>query len=220
MARVGVTINNRGSVRDNTSTMTRLTSLPKLALLTTAIVAAIPSTAGAQSMGVKGGVQFSTVRVHGATAPDTSRRADVLGGVFYVFGSRRVMGQLEGLAGRKGARTSSNGVRTDDKILYFEIPMLLRVNAFQTSTRSVFVSGGGALAARWAAKAVTGGVSTDTRDVTNRYDLEAIVAGGFTARRLIVEGRYTRGMLNVDPAKDAPLKVTNDSIAITAGYLF
>ncbi len=185
-----------------------------------AVGAATPSTASAQSMGVKGGLQFSTFRFDGATEAATTRRPDAVGGVFYLFGNHRVKGQLEGLLGRKGARTKANGSRIDARILYFEIPLLLRINMVDRPQHSVFISGGGGLAARWASSTVTDGVSEDSRVTTKHHDLEWIVGGGFTHDHLIFEGRYTRGLMNVDPTKDAVVKITNDSVSVTAGYQF
>ena len=185
-----------------------------------ALLVMTPSPASAQRLGVKGGVQFSTFRFDGSTAADTTRRTDAVGGVFLLFGHERVKLQLEGLLGLKGARTATNGRRIDTRILYGEIPVLLRIDRVALPRHSVFFSGGGGLAARWTAKTVTDGITEDSLATTKRHDIEWIVGGGFTREHVVVEARYTRGLLNVDSTQNAIVKVTNDSVSITAGYQF
>jgi hypothetical protein len=187
------------------------------------LVAARP--AAAQSIvGVKGGVQMSTLRFDGRTDPAFVRRPDFTAGLFYEFGQSLVTGQIEGLVSRRGARTDADvspAVDPDTEILYFEIPVLLRVNMVRFEGTSIYVAGGGAIASRFRADRILNGVSTDARNDVEKFDAQWIASAGVEIRHAVIDVRYTRGILNLDahPVAGAP-KVTNDSLGVTIGYGF
>jgi len=170
--------------------------------------------ASAQVVGLKTGLQWSTLRSDGKVDPDITRKPGFLGGLYWEFGQRAIMGQLELLAGRT---TFGNGnVKTD--ITSFEIPVLVRINFARASKANIFVSAGGAFASRLRARTVINGVKVDVKDQVEPYDLQWIVGAGTEIQRVLIDFRYTRGMRDIYVG--GTTKVTTDRLGLSVGYGF
>ena len=189
----------------------RIMALSFVSLLFTGLAA---RDASAQVVGLKTGLQWSTLRSDGKVDPAITRKTGFLGGLYWEFGQRTIMGQLEFLAGRT---TFGKGtVKTD--ITSFEIPVLVRVNFVRASRANIFVSAGGAFASRLRARNVINGVRFDIKNQIEPYDLQWIIGGGTEIRRLLVDFRYTRGMRDIYVGGTS--KITTDRLGLSVGYGF
>jgi hypothetical protein len=193
-----------------------------VSLVSVVMLGVSPSTARAQSVfGVKGGVQWTTLRIGGQTAPDQVRRPGFIAGILYGFGQGVVTGQIEGLVSRHELRQQAGNVTLDSTITYWEIPALVRVNVARFPSGRVYVAAGAALASRWQASTEIGGTSVDNKAGINAYDGQWIVAGGVEVHRVLIDVRLTRGLRNIDATLPAGAdKITTDSIAMTVGKKF
>lgn len=187
-------------------------------------------TAFAQDMeiGVKGGVNLAKVQID-SDGDDGSPALDWrIGGVAGLFITLPVTSWLElqpeALYAMKGTRSDVFNVETTMVLDYFEVPVLARVTRGRGGARRYYVAGGPSFGLRLRARSrVDFGSSTEDIDIADeiaRVDLGLAVGGGVELGHLVVDGRYTHGLRDVDKDETDAVTVTNRVVSITVGYRF
>jgi len=198
--------------------MSRITSLLCGAL----VLCAQPSFAQGFGFGAKGGVNIATEEVKGDDgAPSLDPRVGGVAGAFVrlpLLPSIDV--QAEGLYAMKGAKLNFQGVDSSIQLDYAEIPVLVR---FRFAHR-YYAAGGPSMAFAVRARTRTsfGGVTEeiDVMDQVKRFDFGVAMGGGVEFGKLVVDGRYTLGLTDIDKDTSDTSTTKNRTISITAGFRF
>lgn len=178
------------------------------------------------SLGIKGGANISAQRFEGEAGPPSVDWH--LGVVAGMFARLPVLSWLdlqpEALYAPKGARVVVAGTKSSVLIDYFEVPILLRVAPVTSRTRRYFVAGGPSIGFRLRARSRTQFLnSTEEIDIGNdleRLDFGVAVGGGVERGSLVLDGRYTFGLKDIDKDKTDTVKVTNRTFSVTVGLKF
>jgi hypothetical protein len=192
------------------------------------------ATASAQQrqFGVKLGATVASVDDDAAgEASGYSRRISLAGGGFVVLPlSGRFAAQIEALFAPKGGKLPSGEEEVTVKLLldYFELPVLLRMTATRSATRSFHVFGGPSLGLRTNAKRDVStfegtfrvGYADDIGEEVNRLELGIIAGGGVdVARHFVIDARYFWGLTDVNRDSTGG-SIRNRALTILAGYRF
>jgi hypothetical protein len=198
-------------------TATITCALAAAAVLTTA------GTASGQDMrfGVRGGANIATVQNDAdGGSQEFGSRTGVAAGVFFAVPLGWVRLQPEVLYTSKGAALDLRGIESTLVLDYLEVPVLVR---WPVAPR-VYVAAGPAVAWRLKARSRTkfSGATeeVDVADSVKRYDAGVTGAVGIEFGRLVVDGRYTHGLLDIDTDTSDDVSVRNRAITITAGIAF
>ena len=196
----------------------RISSLVCGALL----LCASPSLAQGIDVGVKGGVNISSIDVSGDDGGPSldSRIGLVAGGFVRLPIASWLSVQAEGLYSEKGARFKEGGVEAKVILNYVELPVLAHVRL----GRLFYATGGPSMAFRVQAKGRSRfSGSTEDIDISEdveRFDFGIAMGGGVELGRLIIDGRYTLGLTDADKDKTDTTTTKNRVISITAGFRF
>lgn len=184
-----------------------------------------PAAAQGLGVGVKGGLNFSTVVFDGTDFPAT-RTAGIVAGAFVTV---PVLGwftlQPEVLYSAKGA-DFDNGVRSELRLDYLEVPILLRVPLGAAGGARLYAVAGPSFGYRLRARSRTtfSGATEeiDIADDIEQLDLGLAAGAGIALRALAVEARYTHGLSDIDTDKDdrGGVAVRNRAFAVTLGLRF
>ena len=192
------------------------------------------ATAGAQQRQFGGKIGPTIASVDDEAAGEESgygRRTSLGGGGFVVLPlSGRFAAQIEALFTPKGAKLQSGqeGVTMTLLLDYFELPLLLRMTATRSATRSFYVFGGPSLGVRTNAKqevATSGGAfrSGTTDDIgaeVKRLELGLIAGGGVDlGRNAVIDARYFWGLTDVNSDSTGG-RIRNRALTILAGLRF
>ena len=194
---------------------------------TLAILVACADVAFAQglTMGVRGGVNFSTTNTtgEGEMSPDWLLRA-VAGGFVTWRALSWLDVQPEGLYSMKGAKVGESGISAKLLLDYIEVPVLARFSRGSSGGRSWYVAGGPSLGyllrARTRADFGSATEEIDVIDDVERFDFGVAAGGGFEFGRLVIDGRYVHGLSDLDKDKSDDVKVMNRTVSLTAGWKF
>jgi hypothetical protein len=193
------------------------------AILTLALLSGTPVLAQGISFGAKGGANFAAVSFD--NAPDaTAGRWSVAAGAFAILPLRwHVSFQPEVLYTRKGAQLRGAGVRSSLLLDYVEVPALARFGVHAFGTR-LFVVGGPAAGFRVRARTRTEfSAATEEIDVSDgveRFDLGVAGGAGVELGALLLEGRYTFGLTDIDTDREDDARARNRVWSILAGWRF
>ena len=79
-----------------------------------------------------------------------------------------------------------------------------------------------AFALRARARATFNGFTTelDVMDQVNRFDFGVAMGGGVEFGSIVVDGRYTLGLTDIDKDKSDTVTTKNRTISVTAGFRF
>lgn len=192
------------------------------------------ATASAQQrqFGVKIGPTIASVDDDAAGEESAyGRRISLGGGGFVVLPlSGRFAAQIEALFAPKGGKLPSGQEEVTVKLLldYFELPVLLRMTATRSATRSFHVFGGPSLGFRTNAKrevSTSGGgfrtgYADDIGEEVKRLELGLIAGGGVdVARHVVIDARYFWGLTDVNRDSTGG-SIRNRALTILAGYRF
>lgn len=187
-------------------------------------------TASAQGIdvGVKGGVNLAEAKIEGeGGSPPLDYRISGVAGVFFTLPLTSWLElQPEALYAMKGARYDVFDVKTTLALDYLEVPVLARYSIGRKGKGlRYYVAGGPTFGIRLRARQRVdfGNDVTEDIDMTDeikRADLGVAVGGGVEKGRLVFDGRYTYGLMDVDKDKTDKVKITNRAISITAGFRF
>ncbi len=193
-----------------------------------ALLVVCSSSAFAQGVrkGVRGGVNFTTTKTAGE---DQSGAVDwQLRGVFGGFMTWRALSwielQPEVLYAMKGSKGEEFGIVAKLLLDYIEVPVLARISRGGAGARSWYVVGGPSFGYLLRAKTRADfGSSTEEIDVIDeveRFDFGIVAGGGIEFGRIVVDGRYTHGLSDIDKDTSDDVKVTNRAVSVTVGFKF
>jgi hypothetical protein len=199
-----------------------------------AALVALPSSALAQQrrqFGAKVGPSFTSIALAEDDGHDYHPRIAASGGGFIALPlAPRVSIQLEAMSSPKGARQDEEGTGVTQTLMlrYFEVPALVRVRGPILGAGVPYFLAGPYAGVRTSAKtqlsAVISSIKTGVRDNADarveRFESGLIVGAGLDiAQHLVVEGRYSHGLTNVNRVADAP-RFTNHGFSFTTGVRF
>jgi hypothetical protein len=186
------------------------------------------STASAQnySAGIKAGVNFANINIEG-DGVDVSfdNRTGLVAGGFVVWPVNTVFGvQTEALYSQKGAKIEEDGATGTLKLDFLEVPVLARFSSPASNGASFHVFGGPSFGFRLRARSESefegDSESEDISDDVERFDLGLVAGAGVEMGRLVVDGRYTWGMTNLNKDPEDDVKIKNRVFSIMAGIRF
>ena len=187
--------------------ITRLTALAVLAFI------ASSSPAAAQGAGIKFGPTFATFS---SDALDFDNRTGIHAGLF-VGGSRdKVVGlQTEFNWLRKNTETEAGQqIRID----YFQLPVLLRLNAGSSSANGVAAYGIVGPAVELKIADELQGITLD--DGFEGADVSLVFGGGIEVVRIIVEARYEKGLRRINNNFNDFTEIKKQAFTILFGLRF
>lgn len=198
-----------------------------------AAIVALPPSALAQhrQFGAKVGPSFTGIVLAEDDGQDYHPRIAASGGGFIALPlTPRVSVQLEAMSSPKGARLdeAGTGVRQTLVLRYFEVPALVRVRGPVLGVGIPYFLAGPYFGIRTSAKAqlstiinsIKTGVTDNADALIERFEGGLIVGAGLDIRRhLIVEGRYSHGLTNVNRVAGSP-RFINRGLSFTTGVRF
>lgn len=190
-----------------------------IVLLSACLVAATTASAQeATTFGVKSGVNFSSATTDDPLV-DTSYRAGFTGGLFaWLPVNDRVSFQPEFLYAYKRTAFAVAGEEATVSVHYAEVPFLMDVRLNNAPSR-VSLLVGPSLSLRGRARLKVNGVSSDATDLLDRVDFGIVTGLAVTIDRLVIDGRFTWGLVNVSSEEGEGTAKTR-SFAVTAGWRF
>lgn len=207
----------------------------RLALLTVAIVflAAIPEAMAQRrfEVGLKTGPSFTDIAQDEDDGGSYHRRIAAAGGGWVRLALAGPLSvQVDALSTPKGTRLelADSDVSETLMLRYFEAPFLLRLDAPRPEDGGWYVVGGGYFAVRTSAKvqihlvdsSIESGTRDDASDAIERYDHGWVAGAGYDIGRfIVVEGRYTRGLANVNRIPDS-VGFTNRALTFMVGFRY
>jgi outer membrane protein with beta-barrel domain len=189
------------------------------------------ATAQQRQFGGKIGLTIATIVSDSADQDGVySRKTSLGGGGFVVPLNGHLALQIEALFTPKGGKLpSEENVSTALLLDYFEIPLLGRITAARSSSRSVYVFGGPSAGLRINAKyrvASSGtvgssGFADDISSEVERFELGMIAGGGLDAgRHLDIDARYFWGLTDVNRDASDGNHLRNRAFTVLAGLRF
>jgi hypothetical protein len=195
---------------------------------------ALQAPLAAQTIGFKAGATFSKLDTEGDdSAQDYLRKFG--GGGFVRFGLGGLGMQAELLAVTKGSHASDadvgaeGGVRLD----YIEVPVLARFGLGMNPGISPYIMVGPSFAYNTGCSIEVSTTNGDDDadfsadcddDMVKKFDIGATGVAGLEFRagpgNILVEGRYTHGLLDINDDESNTGKVRNRAFAVMAGYAF
>jgi hypothetical protein len=202
-------------------------------LLVLLVLFAWPPAAAAErrQFGGKAGPAFTGIALSDDDGQQYHARiAAALAGFLVLPLTPRLAVQLEALSSPKGTRLEEEGanLRQTLKLRYFEVPLLARISGPKMGPGVWHFFAGPSFGIRISAKqqismlvnSMVAGVEEDARDRVERFETGLIVGAGIDiGRRLLVEGRYSHGLTNVNRVAGAT-HFTNRGLSFTTGVRF
>jgi hypothetical protein len=148
----------------------------------------------------------------------------VLGGFVTLPVTRWFELQPEVLYAMKGAQLQDSGIAARLLLDYLEVPVLGRLSRRVSDRIRLYAAGGPSFGLRVRAKtraAFSG--STEEIDISEdveRYDLGVVAAGGLEMGSILVDGRYTLGLSDIDKDTSDSVKITTRAVSLTVGFRF
>ena len=177
-----------------------------------------------QAVGIKGGLSSSNVNLiddEEERQRFLKRRLALLGGLFTTlpFAEDRFALQLEALLSQKGTRFVLGEFEQVLELTYFEVPVLARINLTPAGGGGhIHVFSGAAFGFMLSAQEVVDDEAEDVDDVVRGDDFSLVFGGGFEYRKLVIDLRYTRGLIDIARRNGRPM--TTNAIGIMAGVKF
>jgi hypothetical protein len=158
------------------------------------------------------------------------RIAAVGGGFVMLPLTSRIALQLEAMSSPKGTRLEEANTNLAQTLMlrYFEVPILARLAGPKTGLGAWYFLAGPFFGVRTSAKeqlstvanSLVAGVKEDARDAIERFERGLIVGAGLDiGRRLLVEGRYSHGLTNVNRIPGLT-HFTNRGVSFMTGFRF
>jgi hypothetical protein len=189
------------------------------AILAAAGLLAAPARADAQSGGVKAGINVSRLEVVETPVAERQYQSGFVAGGFVTFGDSRVSGQVEGLYSIW--RTRLNVATTQTlRLTWFEVPVLVRIDAVRRADRyaNFHVVAGPSFALKLGAE-VEENSALALDDNLEAYDVGLLLGAGFDVGHLVVDGRYTIGLRDLDKSLGSGA-IKNRTFTLLAGIRF
>jgi hypothetical protein len=132
--------------------------------------------------------------------------------------------QPEVLYSVKGAKLDLDGISDSVVVDYLEVPALVRFSRRGAGKVHYYVAGGPSagfqLRARTRTKFAGSTEEIDISEQVERFDLGVAFGGGVEIGSIVIDGRYTLGLTDIDKDKTDGIKTTNRVISLTAGFRF
>lgn len=179
-----------------------------------------------RSLGVKAGVNLATQRNTGDDeSPGLQSRVGIVAGVFATLPLlSRLELQPEALVSMKGARVDLDGVESSLAVDYIEVPVLARFSLRGGGKMHYYAAGGPSigflLRARTRTKFAGATEEIDISEQVNRFDFGIAMGGGVEIGSIVIDGRYTLGLQDIDKDKSDAIKTTNRAVSLTVGLKF
>ena len=172
------------------------------------------SPVAAQGVGIKFGPTFANFS---SDALDFNTRTGVHGGIF--FGGNRdgalgIQTEINWIRKNTEAEVLAQGIRID----YLQVPVLLRLNAGSSSTSGFAVYGVVGPAVDLKIADEIEGITLD--DGFEGADVSLVFGGGMEIARIIVEGRYERGMRRINKNFSDFTEIKKQAFTILFGLRF
>ena len=191
--------------------MTKLKLAAAIVVILMAVTGFSPN-ASAQGFGVKGGVLFPDFSAEGV---DLDNKVGTELGFF--FGGNR-----SGILGFQGEanwlRKQADFTGGDFRIDYIQLAGLLRLNAGTNSPSGFALYGLVGPGFDFKIADSTSGLNVE--DVFRGFDVGLLFGGGVEIKRFIVEGRYERGLRQVNEDFTGATELKSHSFAILVGFRF
>jgi hypothetical protein len=203
------------------------TPIVRRTVLTCVLACGCAAIANAQGLefGAKGGVSVATqMTTPAATGASYGYRAGLLAGGFVTVPlSSWIDVEADGLYASKGATLTILGLKSTAALDYFDVPVVARVKR-GGAHRRYFAEGGASIAVRLRARAKTsfsGSIEdVDVSDQFERLDYGIVAGGGLEMSRLVIDGRYTYGLADVDKDKTDATTTKNSAFSVSVGVRF
>lgn len=190
------------------------------------LVCAGPAFAQGLAKGVRGGVNLTTTVTtddDGSAALDWQARPVLAGFVTWRVASWLQL-QPEVIYALKGAKSEEFDISSKLLLDYVEVPLLARFSMGSLGGKSLYVVAGPTfgLLVRAKTRADFGGATEelDVSDDVERFDLGIAVGGGIELGSIVVDGRYTHGLSDIDKDASDDAKVRNRAVSLTVGFRF
>jgi hypothetical protein len=192
-----------------------------------ALASATNASAQGLGYGVKGGVTLADLHEtsDGDTASFDFRTGFLVGGfVTWPFGGRLEF-QPEALFTQKGAKSDQLGGTSTQKLDYLDIPLLVSCRVTGSRERNFAVFGGPSvgirLRARSSAKFGDGDtIERDIKDEIKSTDFAVVGGLAYHRGRLVVDGRYSWGLSDIDEETGDGIEIRNREISFMVGWRF
>ncbi len=198
-----------------------------------AVLVAAPSAAIAQHppFGAKVGPSFTGIELAEDDGQSYHPRIAADGGGFVVLPlTSRIAFQFEAMSSPKGTRLEEENTNLAQTLMlrYFELPILARLAGPKTGVGVPYFLAGPFFGVRTSAKeqlstlagSLVAGVTEDARDAIERFEAGLIVGAGLDiGRHLLVEGRYSHGLTNVNKVPGLT-HFTNRGVSFMTGFRF
>ena len=198
-----------------------------------AVMVAAPSAAIAQHppFGAKVGPSFTGIVLAEDDGQNYHPRIAAAGGGFVMLPlTSRIAFQFEVMSSPKGTRLEEDSTNLAQTLMlrYFELPILARFAGPKTDVGVPYFLAGPFFGVRTSAKAqismlagsLIAGEKVDARDAIERFEAGLIVGAGLDiGRHLLVEGRYSHGLTNVNKVPEAT-RFTNRGVSFMTGFRF
>jgi hypothetical protein len=175
--------------------------------------------------GVKAGVNLATVSLggdEGGAAFDS--RIGLVAGIFAAWRPVSWLElQPEVLVTSKGAALGEEGLDSRLALDYLEVPILARVTR-RVSGVTVYAAAGPTVA--WLLRAKTRTVFSgateeiDLKDDVEPFDYGVAMGGGVEIGAVVIDGRYTLGLADIDADRGDAITIRTRAISVTAGFRF
>jgi len=192
-----------------------------LALLAIVVLGAAPLCAENMMFGVEGAL--SLANLSGGDVYNNSIKFGGAGGAFMRYTLTHIFAvQPEVLLEMKGAKYEAEGLKSQQKINYIEIPLLLRATMPNESKirPSVFL---GPSIGMLLSNKITNGEEVDIKDATKSSDIGLVAGAGveYMLERgcVLVDARYEMGLSSIMKKREGEQReVKNRVISIMVGY--
>ena len=198
----------------------------------TVLAAAPAAEAQEREFGAKAGPSFAMLSFEPEESGDYQHRVSADGGGFFVFPlSRTIALQFEALFTSRGAKLYDPETDLTGAILlqYFELPVLLRLEGPGSASRALHFFAGPYVGFRLSAKreissyvnSIRGGSKESIANEieTMQFGVSA-GAGVDIGRRLVIDGRYSRGLTPLNTDRSEGFRIRSSAISIMAGVRF
>jgi hypothetical protein len=191
------------------------------------MASAVDASAQGLGYGVKGGVTLADLQEAGEEDSGSFdfRTGFVVGGfVTWPLGGRLVF-QPEGLFTQKGQKVDQGGGTSTAKLDYLDVPLLVSYRLMGSPERHFAVFGGPAVGIRVRARSsgTFGGGSTLETDISDQVkptDFSVVGGLAYHRGRLVLDGRYSWGLSDIDEESGDDFKIRNRGISFLAGWNF
>lgn len=169
------------------------------------------------TFGIKGGVNYSDLKLEDDTLPVTW----LLGGVGGVFVGGNVTSNIgmkvEALYSQRGAKDDLEGADAKIRLTYIDVPVTFHVGTSINDGARVFLFTGPQVGYNIKSEIINDldDTTTDNDDAIEDWEFGWTVGAGVAMNRVSVDARYTHGLSNINKLEGPTVK--NQTLAVMVG---